>query len=95
MATSRRDPAERRACLRLFYRDWRPTRLGRLVSGTLALLSRLSLTPPTLISLEVRGTHERDGTPARQRRGASERQAGRVDAGGIGRAYPHDDADIT
>jgi len=43
MATTHRDPVERRVCLRLFYRDWRPTRLGRLVSGALAWLSGLGL----------------------------------------------------
>jgi deazaflavin-dependent oxidoreductase (nitroreductase family) len=55
MATSRRDPAERRAWLRLFYRDWRPTCLGRLVNGALAWLSGLGLTPRILITLQVKG----------------------------------------
>jgi len=39
MATTFRDPAERSGYLRLFYRDWRPTRLGRLVNGVWAWLS--------------------------------------------------------
>lgn len=49
------DPAERRRWLRLFYRDWRPTRLGRLVSRTLARLTGLGLTPPVLLALHVKG----------------------------------------
>lgn len=35
MVPTYHDPAER-GCLRLFYRDWRPTRLGKLVTGALA-----------------------------------------------------------
>ena len=49
------DPAERRASLRLFYRDWRPTRLGRLVNGAWAWLSGLGLTPRVLLTLQVKG----------------------------------------
>jgi deazaflavin-dependent oxidoreductase (nitroreductase family) len=48
------DPAER-SNLRLFYRDWRPTRLGKLVNGALAWLSGLGLTPHILFMLQVRG----------------------------------------
>src|SRR5437867_10642286 len=55
MATTYRDPAERSGYLRLFYRDWRPTRLGRLVNGALAWLSGLGLTPRILLTLQVRG----------------------------------------
>ncbi len=55
MATTHRDPAERRVWLGLFYRNWRPTPLGRLVSGALAWLSGLGLTPPILITLQVKG----------------------------------------
>ena len=47
------DPAERRRWLRLFYRDWRPTRLGRLVSRSLARLTGLGLTPPVLLAFSV------------------------------------------
>ncbi len=52
--TTRGDPAER-SHLRLFYRDWRPTRLGKLVNGALAWLSGLGLTPRVLLTLQVRG----------------------------------------
>jgi F420H(2)-dependent quinone reductase len=55
MAATYRDPAERSGYLRLFYRDWRPTRLGRLVSGALAWLSGLGLTPRVLLTLQVKG----------------------------------------
>lgn len=49
------DPAERNGCLRLFYRDWRPTGFGKIVSHALAWLSGLGLTPPLLAKLQVRG----------------------------------------
>ena len=39
----RADPAERRRDLRLFYRGWRPTRLGKLVNRAWAWLSGLGL----------------------------------------------------
>jgi F420H(2)-dependent quinone reductase len=52
--TIRHDPAER-SHLRLFYRDWRPTRLGKLVSGALSWFSGLGLTPNVLVTLQVRG----------------------------------------
>ncbi len=55
MAPTYRDPAERSGCLRLFYRDWRPTRLGRLVNGAWAWLSGLGLTPRVLLTLQVKG----------------------------------------
>ena len=55
MATTYRDPAERSGYLRLFYRDWRPTRLGKLVTGALAWLSGLGLTPRVLLTLQARG----------------------------------------
>lgn len=54
MKPSRRDPAERSGFLRYFYRDWRPTRLGRLVSRTWAWLAGLGLTPPVLLTLQVK-----------------------------------------
>jgi deazaflavin-dependent oxidoreductase (nitroreductase family) len=55
MATTFRDPAERSGYLRLFYRDWRPTRLGRFVNAALAWLSGLCLTPPLLLTLQIKG----------------------------------------
>lgn len=48
------DPAER-GHLRLFYRDWRPTRLGNLVNAFWAWVSGLGLTPQVLLTLRVRG----------------------------------------
>jgi hypothetical protein len=50
-----RDPAERSRYLRLFYRDWRPTRLGRLVNRAWACVSGLGLTPRVLLTLQVKG----------------------------------------
>lgn len=49
------DPAEQLSTLRLFYRDWRPTRLGKVVNGVSAWLSGLGLTPPILLTLQVPG----------------------------------------
>jgi deazaflavin-dependent oxidoreductase (nitroreductase family) len=51
---ARRDPAEQ-GHLRIFYRDWRPTRLGRVVNGAWAWLAGVGLTPPILLALQVRG----------------------------------------
>ena len=48
------DPAER-GCLRLFYRNWHPTRLGKLVTRALAWMSGKGLTPPALLTMQVRG----------------------------------------
>jgi hypothetical protein len=50
----REDPAERSGYLRLFYREWRPTRLGRIVSRAWAWASGLGLTPRTLLTLRVK-----------------------------------------
>src|SRR5262245_44065005 len=56
MSTSRpRDPAEQRALMRLFYRDWRPTRLGRLINRVQGWWSALGLPPRIMAALEVRG----------------------------------------
>jgi deazaflavin-dependent oxidoreductase (nitroreductase family) len=55
MATTYHDPAERSGYLRLFYRDWRPTRLGRLANRAWAWLSGLGLTPRVLLTLQVKG----------------------------------------
>ena len=40
------DPAEQSAFMRLFYRNWRPTRLGQRVSG-FGLVVGLGLPPGT------------------------------------------------
>ncbi len=49
------DPAERRAVMRLFYRDWRPTGFGRWVNQIQCWWSGLGLPPKFLAALEVRG----------------------------------------
>jgi deazaflavin-dependent oxidoreductase (nitroreductase family) len=49
------DPAERSALMRLFYRDWRPTRLGRWVNRLAGWWSGLGLPPGIMAALEVRG----------------------------------------
>ncbi|HLY21875.1 MAG TPA: nitroreductase/quinone reductase family protein [bacterium] len=54
MTGHRCDHAERTS-LRLFYRNWHPTGLGKVVSGALARLSGLGLTPAILLTLQVRG----------------------------------------
>jgi F420H(2)-dependent quinone reductase len=54
MRAPRGDPAERSGYLRLFYRDWRPTRLGKIVSGAWAWVSGLGLTPRILLALQVK-----------------------------------------
>ena len=54
MALTYEDPAEQ-GWLRLFYRDWHPTRLGKLVSRALAWVSGVGLTPPILLTLQVQG----------------------------------------
>jgi len=50
-----RDPAERNALMRLFYRDWHPTRLGRWVNRLQSWWSALGLPPALMAALEVRG----------------------------------------
>jgi hypothetical protein len=49
------DPAERGAFMRLFYRNWRPTRLGRWVNRFACWWSGLGLPPRFQAALEVRG----------------------------------------
>ena len=49
------DPAERNAVMRLFYRDWHPTRLGRLVNRIQGWWSSLGLPTSFVVTLEVRG----------------------------------------
>lgn len=49
------DPAERGELMRLFYRNWRPTRLGRLANWFACLWSGLGLPPKFQAVLEVQG----------------------------------------
>jgi len=49
------DPAERSPLLRLFYRDWRPTRIGRWVNRLASWWSLLGLSSREMAVLEVRG----------------------------------------
>jgi deazaflavin-dependent oxidoreductase (nitroreductase family) len=56
MSTSTdRDPADRGAIMRLFYRGWRPTRLGRWVNALQGWWSGHGLPPKLMAALEVRG----------------------------------------
>lgn len=48
------DPAERSGYLRYFYRNWRPTRLGRIWNSAYAWVSGLGLTPHLLLTLQVK-----------------------------------------
>jgi len=59
------DPAERRPFLRLFYRDWRPTRIGRWVNRLASWWSRLGLSSTEMAVLEVpgRASDRRRSTP--------------------------------
>ena len=52
--TRRSDPAERNPVLRLFYRDWRPTRVGRWINRLAACWSSLGFSSMDAV-LEVRG----------------------------------------
>jgi len=49
------DPAERSALMRLFYRNWRPTPLGRWVNRFACWWSGLGLPPRFQAALEVHG----------------------------------------
>ncbi len=49
------DPAERRALMRLFYRNWRPTRLGRWANRLACWWAGIGLPPKFQAALEVRG----------------------------------------
>lgn len=56
MSTTRySDPAERSPVLRLFYRDWRPTRFGRWVNRVQGWLAGAGMPPSFQVLLEVRG----------------------------------------
>jgi hypothetical protein len=56
---SREDPAERAGYLRYFYRNWRPTRFGRVWSRLYAWWSGLGLVPRMLLTLQT--TDRRNG----------------------------------
>jgi deazaflavin-dependent oxidoreductase (nitroreductase family) len=49
------DPAERSGLMRLFYRNWRPTRLGRWANRLACWWSGLGLPPSFQAALEVYG----------------------------------------
>jgi deazaflavin-dependent oxidoreductase (nitroreductase family) len=49
------DPAERSPLMRLFYRNWRPTRVGRWVNRFWGWWSGLGLPPRIQAALEVAG----------------------------------------
>jgi len=49
------DPADRKAVMRLFYRNWRPTRLGRWIGEFWCWWAGLGLPPRFQAALEVRG----------------------------------------
>ena len=49
------DPADRSALMRLFYRNWRPTRLGRWVNRFMGWWSGVGLPPRLQAVLEVHG----------------------------------------
>ena len=49
------DPAERSGLMRLFYRNWRPTRFGRWVNRFSCWWSGLGLPPRFQAALEVHG----------------------------------------
>ena len=53
--SSRSDPAERSALMRLVYQNWRPTRLGRWINRFWSWWSGLGLPPTFQAALEVRG----------------------------------------
>jgi deazaflavin-dependent oxidoreductase (nitroreductase family) len=51
----RTDPGERNPIVRLFYRDWRPTRLGRVANCLTAWAAGVGIPPHFQVVLEVRG----------------------------------------
>lgn len=53
--TGYRDPAERRWLMRMFYRNWRPTRAGRVANRIMGWWSGMGLPPRIQAVLEVRG----------------------------------------
>lgn len=54
MSNRERDPAER-GHMRLFYRGWRPTRLGRITNRVMAWWSAAGLPPSIQQTIEIRG----------------------------------------
>jgi deazaflavin-dependent oxidoreductase (nitroreductase family) len=50
-----RDPAERNPTMRLFYRNWRPTRLGKWLNYVQGWWCAAGLPPGFIATLEVRG----------------------------------------
>ncbi len=56
MSDARRtDPAERSAVMRILYRNWRPTRLGRRLNRLACWWSGLGLPPKFQAALELQG----------------------------------------
>jgi deazaflavin-dependent oxidoreductase (nitroreductase family) len=55
MSSIRSDPAEQNPVMRLFYRNWHPTRLGRWLNRMQGWWSSLGLPPRLVATLEVRG----------------------------------------
>lgn len=51
----RTDPAERNAVMRLFYRGWKPTRLGRVVNRLSAWYAATGLPPHFQVVLQLTG----------------------------------------
>ena len=49
------DPADKNFAMRLLYRNWRPTRLGRFINRGMAWWSALGLPPKFQAVLEVKG----------------------------------------
>ena len=49
-----KDPAEQSGCLRVYYRNWRPTRLGKISNRAWAWVTGLGLTPKILLTLQVK-----------------------------------------
>jgi deazaflavin-dependent oxidoreductase (nitroreductase family) len=49
------DPAERNRVMRLFYRDWRPTRLGRITNRITGWFAATGFPPHFQVVLEVTG----------------------------------------
>jgi len=58
------DPAERSRLLRLFYRDWRPTRVGRWINRLAGRWSALGLSArDAVLEVEGRASGQRRSTP--------------------------------
>jgi hypothetical protein len=54
MMQLRKDPAEHSGYLRYFYRNWRPTRVGRIWNAAVAWVSGLGLLPELVLTLQVK-----------------------------------------